>query len=55
MNTINSLAELEKQIDELRKSMIDIGTKKGLAHTDTVKISTELDKKLNTYRKMLSH
>lgn len=53
--TINSLDELEKQIDELRKSMIAIGTKKGLAHSDTIKISTELDEKLNIYRKMLSH
>ncbi|HHW36974.1 MAG TPA: aspartyl-phosphate phosphatase Spo0E family protein [Bacillales bacterium] len=54
MNTITSLAKLEKQIDELRKSMIEIGTKKGLAHVDTVKISTKLDKKLNIYRKMIS-
>lgn len=54
MNTIISLVELEKEIDELRKSMIDIGTNKGLTHSDTVKVSTELDKKLNIFRKMLS-
>ncbi|WP_458415457.1 aspartyl-phosphate phosphatase Spo0E family protein [Schinkia sp. CFF1] len=48
-----SLEELEKEIDELRKSMIDIGTKKGLTHSDTVKVSTELDKKLNIFRKLL--
>lgn len=55
MNTTITLEELEKEIDELRKSMYDIGTKKGLAHVDTVKVSTKLDKKLNIYRKMLSH
>lgn len=55
MNTTITLKDLEKEIDQLRKSMIDIGTKKGLAHSDTVKISAKLDIKLNTYRKMVSH
>jgi hypothetical protein len=54
MDTTISLEELEKQIYELRKSMIDIGTIKGLAHSDTVKVSTELDIKLNIFSKMLS-
>lgn len=54
MNTTISLEGLEKEIDELRKSMIDIGTKKGLAHSDTIEVSTELDKKLNIFRKLLS-
>lgn len=49
MNAITSLEELEKEIDELRRLMIDVGTKKGLAHSDTVKVSTELDKKLNIF------
>lgn len=55
MNTTNSVERLAKEIEKLRKKMILTGINKGLSHPDTIKISFDLDQKLNIYQKMQSN
>ena len=44
--------ELRVQIEFLRKELIDIGLKMGLAHELTIHASEQLDHFLNEYKKM---
>lgn len=41
-----------KEIEKLRKKMIEVGMSKGFTHRDTVKLSKKLDKLLNEKMKM---
>ncbi|MGE7666620.1 Spo0E family sporulation regulatory protein-aspartic acid phosphatase [Ureibacillus composti] len=43
-----SLLGLEHQFMKLQTRMINLGTKKGLSHPETIQCSQELDRILNT-------
>lgn len=50
MSTIDKKTNLEKLIENLRKEMIDVGIKEGLASEKTIKISQKLDTYISVYQ-----
>ncbi|MFA8438655.1 aspartyl-phosphate phosphatase Spo0E family protein [Pueribacillus sp. YX66] len=50
MQKINQTEKLLDEINYLRNRLLAVGTKKGLSHCKTLRISRELDKLLNEYQ-----
>jgi len=45
--TVNNKADLYQQIEYLKIQLIELSTKKGMLHPETIQLSQELDQLLN--------